>query len=159
LIARANGSDMVGIPVFPSRRFMHMELSYHVDSGIKVPSDIAGKRLGVGEYQQTASLWTRGILEHEFGVSQYSIDWYMERSEEFSHGGATGFSPPKGIKFHRIPNDKSLASMLVNNELDVAPTHRAFSRESNIIDRSTQIRARDGDWSKVKPLFPDPIDE
>jgi 4,5-dihydroxyphthalate decarboxylase len=159
LIARANGSDMIAIPVFPSRRFMHTELFYHVDSGIKEASDVAGKRLGVGEYQQTAALWMRGILEHEFGVSQYSVSWYMERSEEFSHGGATGFTPPPGIKFQRIPTDKSLASMLVSNELDVAPVMRAFSRESNIIDRSTQIRARGGDWSKVKPLFADRIEE
>jgi len=151
--------DMIAIPVFPSRRFMHCQLSYHVDSGIKKPEDIVGKRIGVGEYQQTASLWVRGILEHDFGVSQYKVDWYMERSEELSHGGATGFTPPPGIKFHRIPNDKSLASMMVNNELDVASVHRAFSRESNIVDRSTQIRARGGDWSKVKPLFPDNIEE
>ena len=159
LIAKAHGMDMVAIPVFPSRRFMHMELFYHVDSGIKDARDVVGKRLGVGEYQQTAALWMRGILEHEFGVSQYKVHWYMERSEAFSHGGATGFTPPEGISFQRIPEDKSLASMLVNNELDVAPTLRAFSRESNIIDRSTQIRARGGDWSKVKPLFPDRIAE
>jgi 4,5-dihydroxyphthalate decarboxylase len=150
---------MIAIPVFPSRRFMHMELFYHVDSGIKQPGDLIGKRIGVGEYQQTAALWMRGILEHDFGVSQYKVHWYMERSEVFSHGGATGFSPPEGISFDRIPPEKSLASMLVNNELDAAPTHRAFSRESNIIDRSTQIRARGGDWTKVKPLFPDRIAE
>jgi 4,5-dihydroxyphthalate decarboxylase len=159
LIARSRGMDMIAIPVFPGRRFMHMELSYHVDSGIKQPADLVGKRLGVGEYQQTAALWMRGILEHDFGVSQYKVHWWMERSEAFSHGGATGFTPPEGISFNRIPADKSLASMLVSNELDAAPTHRAFSRESNIIDRSTQIRARGGDWSKVKPLFPDRIAE
>jgi 4,5-dihydroxyphthalate decarboxylase len=48
---------------------------------------------------------------------------------------------------------------LVNNEIDVASVTRAFSRESNIIDRSTHIRAQGGDWSKVKPLFPDRIAE
>ncbi|HET8562297.1 MAG TPA: ABC transporter substrate-binding protein, partial [Candidatus Binatia bacterium] len=52
LIAKSQGMDMVGIPVFPSRRFMHTQLSYHVDSGIKEPGDVVGKRLGVGEYQQ-----------------------------------------------------------------------------------------------------------
>ncbi|HEX9270814.1 MAG TPA: hypothetical protein VGA01_01230, partial [Candidatus Binatia bacterium] len=159
LIAKSQGMDMIAIPVFPSRRFMHAQLSYHVDSGIKQPGDIVGKRIGVGEYQQTASLWVRGVLEHDFGVSQYKVHWYMERSEELSHGGATGFTPPPGISFQRIPKDKSLASMMVNNELDVASVHRAFSRESNIVDRSTQIRARGGDWSKVKPLFPDNIEE
>ncbi len=60
LIARSRGMDMIAIPVFPSRRFMHMELSYHVDSGIKAAGDLAGKRVGVGEYQQTASRWLRG---------------------------------------------------------------------------------------------------
>ncbi|MGH7772749.1 MAG: ABC transporter substrate-binding protein [Candidatus Binatia bacterium] len=159
LIARSRGMDMIAIPAFPARRFMHAQLSYHVDSGIKEPGDLGGKRIGVGEYQQTAALWTRGILEHDFGVSQYKVHWYMERSEELSHGGATGFTPPKGISFQRIPPDKSLASMLVNHELDAAPVQRAFQRGANVIDRSTRIRAGGGDWSKVKPLFPDNVAE
>jgi 4,5-dihydroxyphthalate decarboxylase len=159
LIARSRGMDFIAIPVFPARRFFHAELSYHVDSGIKHPSDVTGHRIGVGEYQQTASLWVRGTLDHDFGVSQYKVDWYMERTDELSHGGATGFAPPKGISFNKIPADKSIASMLVNHEIDVASVTRAFSRESNIIDRSTHIRAQDGDWSKVKPLFPDRIAE
>jgi 4,5-dihydroxyphthalate decarboxylase len=159
LIARSRGMDMIAIPVFPSRRFMHTQLSYHVDSGIKQPGDITSKRIGVGEYQQTASLWVRGTLEHDFGVSQYKVRWFMERTEELSHGGATGFTPPQGISFERIPPDKSLASMLVHHELDVAAVHRAFARETNLIDRSTHIRAAGGDWSKVKPLFADNIDE
>jgi 4,5-dihydroxyphthalate decarboxylase len=159
LIAKSQGMDMIAIPVFPARRFMHTELSYHVDSGIKEPRDLVGKRIGVGEYQQTASLWLRGVMEHDFGVSQYKVHWYMERTEELSHGSATGFKPPEGISFNRIPADKSLASMLVNHEIDAAPVGRAFSRASNMIDRSTHIRASGGDWSKVKPLFPDLIAE
>src|SRR5579862_1933798 len=153
LIARSQGFDYLALPVFPSRRIFQTELSYHEDSGIRQPGDLVGKRLGVAEYQQTAALWTRGILEHDFGVSQYKVDWYMERSEELSHGGATGFTPPPGISFQRIPPDKSLASMLVNNELDAAPVARAFTRATNIIDRSTHIRGSEGDWSKVRPLF------
>jgi 4,5-dihydroxyphthalate decarboxylase len=150
---------MIALPVFPSRRFFHAEQSYHVDSGIKEPSDLNGKRIGVGEYQQTAALWARGILEHDFGVSQYKVRWYMERTEELSHGGATGFTPPPGISFNRIPPDKSMATMLVNHEIDVAPIAGHLSRAVNVIDRSTRIRAAEGDWSKVKPLFPDEISE
>ena len=159
LIAKSRGFDMIALPVFPARRFMHAQLSYHVDSGVKRPIDLTGKRIGVGEYQQTAALWLRGVLEHDFGVSQYKVHWYMERTEELSHGGATGFTPPKGISFNRIPPDKSLASMLVAHEIDAAPVHRAFQRGSNIIDRSTHIRAAGGDWTKIKPLFPDAIAE
>jgi 4,5-dihydroxyphthalate decarboxylase len=159
LIARSRGADMIALPVFPSRRFFHAEQSYHVDSGIKEPGDLVGKRIGVGEYQQTAALWARGVLDHDFGVSQYKVHWYMERTDELSHGGATGFAPPPGISFHRIPPDKSMATMLVHNEIDVAPIGGHLSRAVNVIDRSTHIRGSGGDWSKVKPLFPDEIAE
>jgi 4,5-dihydroxyphthalate decarboxylase len=159
MITKSQGIDMIAIPVFPARRFMHAQLFVHTDSGVKEPGDLVGKKIGIGEYQQTAALWTRRILEHDFGVSQYKVDWYMERTEELSHGGATGFRPPPGISFRRIPPDKSLASMLVNHELDAAPIHRALQKGSNIIDRSTQNRGTGGDWSKIKPLFPDVIAE
>lgn len=159
LIARSRGAGMVALPVFPSRRLFHTELAVHLDSGVKEPGDLPGKRIGVAEYQQTAALWTRGILEHDFGVSQYKVDWYMERTEELSHGGATGFTPPPGISFHRVPPDKSLASMLVNHELDAAAVSGPWVRKANVMDRSNRIPGTDGDWSRVKPLFPDRIAE
>lgn len=159
LIARERGVDMIALPVFPSRRLFHTEVSYHVDSGIKEPADVIGKRFGVGEYQQTAALWTRGILEHDFGVSQFKVHWYMERSEELSHGGATGFVPPPGISFQRIPSDKSLKSMLVNHELDVAAIGSPWLGMPNVIGRSHRIRGTEGDWSKVKLLIPDRMAE
>jgi 4,5-dihydroxyphthalate decarboxylase len=159
LIARSRGVDMIAIPVFPSRRFFHADLSFHVDSGVKKPGDLLGKRIGVGEYQQTAALWARGVLDHDFGVSQYKVDWYMERTDELSHGGATGFTPPPGISLHRIPPDKSLATMLVNHEIDAAPIAGHLSRAVNVIDRSTHIRGSESDWNKVQPLFPDQIAE
>ena len=159
LIARSQGADMIALPVFPSRRLFHTELSYNTDSGIKEPGDLAGKRLGVAEYQQTAALWIRGILEHDFGVSQYKIHWYMERSEEMSHGGATGFKPPPGISFNRIAPNKSLASTLVANELDVAHLASPWVLRANALDRSSRITGGAGDWNKVRLLFPDRMAE
>ena len=158
LIARSQGADMIALPVFPSRRLFQTELSYHVDSGITKPEDLGGKRLGVAEYQQTAALWIRGILEHDFGVSQYEIHWYMERSEEMSHGSATGFKPPPGISFNRIAPNKSLVSTLLENELDVAHVASPWVLQANALDRSSSIGGR-GDWSKIKPLFPDRMAE
>src|SRR5579859_3581760 len=54
LIARARGIDMIAIPVFHARRFMHALLSVHAGAGVETASDLVGKRIGVGEYQQTA---------------------------------------------------------------------------------------------------------
>jgi 4,5-dihydroxyphthalate decarboxylase len=158
LIAKSQGADMIALPVFPSRRLFQTELSYHVDSGITKPEDLTGKKLGVAEYQQTAALWIRGILEHDFGVSQYKIHWYMERSEAMSHGSATGFKPPPGISFNRIAQNKSLASTLLENELDVAHVASPWVLQANALDRSSRIAGK-GDWSKIKPLFPDRMAE
>src|SRR4026208_2592208 len=154
LIAKSQSADMIAVPVFPSRRLFQTELSYHADSGITKPEDLGGKKLGVAEYQQTAALWIRGILEHDFGVSQYKIHWYMERSEEMSHGGATGFKPPAGISFHRIAPHQSLVSTLIDNELDVAPLAIRFVLRPSTLDRSSRIVGKN-DWSKIRPLFPD----
>lgn len=163
LISREQGADWIAIPVFPHRSFMHMNLHYNTESGIEKPADVVGKRIGVGEYQQTAALWMRGIIDHDHGVSQYKVHWYMERTEEMSHGGATGFEPPEGISFQRVPPDKSLASMLLANELDIASVNPAALNEPggqgpNLVDRSWRIQGQ-GDLSKIKPLFPDRIAE
>jgi 4,5-dihydroxyphthalate decarboxylase len=160
LIAKDQGADMVMIPVYPTRRWFHTEMMMHVDAGIKNPSELAGKRIGVPEYQQTSSLWIRGVLEHDFGVSQYSVDWYMERTEELSHGHGTGFQPPEGIKFHRVPPEESLATMLAQHKLDASMgTGRARGEHWNVIDRSSRIRPPASAWEKIKPVFPDVREE
>lgn len=170
LIARDQGADMVPLPAFPNRFLMHTNLHYHVDSGINGPSSLAGKRIGVSEYQQTSALWTRGILEHDFGISQFDLDWYMERTEELSHGGATEFTPQSGIRFHRVPREKTLRQMLLDHEIDVGPGGTGGLGDSsgpyatgpmnwNFVDRSTLRSAPTGDRSRIRPLFPDRIAE
>ena len=161
MMAVENGADLVAIPAFPSRRFMHVELVCHRASGIDGPADIAGKRLGVGEYQQTAALWTRGILEHDFGVSQYDVDWFMERTPDRSHGAATGFEVPKGISLSFISPDKSMSTMLASNELDVALVKRAMRKPaSNVVERSASLKVSAEELRRVtKPVFGDPLAE
>lgn len=157
LIAKARGADLVAIPAFPSRRFMHLELVCHVDAGIDGPEDLAGKRVGVGEYQQTAALWTRGILQHDFGVSPLDIHWHMERNPDRSHGAATGFSPPPGISFHYVPPEKSLATMLAAQELDAALVKRALRKpSSNLVERSARLTVTPEQLRRVtRPVFKD----
>ena len=121
LIITARGeSPWVALPIFTMRQFFHTAFLVRADAGIEQPADLKGKRVGVPEYQQTAALWTRGVMQHEFGVAPEDLIWYMERTEERSHGGATGFEPPPGMRFHRIPADESIATLLLNGELDAA---------------------------------------
>ena len=130
IITVARGDTrFVAIPVFPSRRFFHTEVAVREGSGIERPEDLKGKRVGVPEYQQTAALWARFALQHEYGVAAQDMDWHMERPPESSHGGATGFEPPTGVSFQYIAAGESIASMLESGRLDAAfPTFRAGNR-------------------------------
>ena len=147
-VARGNG-DWIGLPIFPQRHFFQTWAWVREGRGIDKPEDLRGKRVGVPEYQQTAALWTRGILEHEFGVSPRDMEWHMERSADRSHGTATGFQPPEGVRFQYIPADKSIGSMLMDGELDATLLY--ISRPS-LVDRST---VEFDNNPKVRRLFPD----
>ena len=72
LIAKARGMDMVMIPVFPSRRFMHAQYSVHVDAGVSEPGALAGKRIGVGECHRPVHAYPRArrrLVQSEATVS------------------------------------------------------------------------------------------
>jgi 4,5-dihydroxyphthalate decarboxylase len=152
LMARSHGDDTwVGLPVFTSRMFFHTGVLVSEKSGITEPSQLNGKRVGVPEYQQTAALWTRGILQHEYGVDPKNISWFMERPPERSHGGATGFQPPEGVSLQYIPTDTDIGELLSNGELDATLLYLANAH--NLVDRSSRELGAVG--SGAVPLFPD----
>lgn len=131
----AAGDDRwVGLPVFTTRHFFQNWILIRKDSGIEKPEDMRGRRVGVPEFQQTAAVWSRGILKHEFGVDQTEMEFFMERLPGQSHGGATGFTPPPGVTVHQIPRETNIGEMMLKGELDAT---LLFLREPNLIDRST----------------------
>jgi 4,5-dihydroxyphthalate decarboxylase len=130
------------------RSFFHMWSIVRADSGIEKPGDLRGKRVGVPEYQQTAAVWSRGILQHEFGVEPREIEWYMERSPEMSHGGSTGFTPPPGVKMSYIDPKTDIGGMLLDGTLDAS---LLYLNMGNLVDRAK------ADLSKsnvVRNLYP-----
>src|SRR3984893_1876447 len=154
LMARSKGDDrFVAIPVFTTRRFFHTGILVRRAAGINRPADLKGKRVGVPEYQQTAALWSRGVLKHEFGVEPEDLEWGMERTEERSHGGATGFKPPAGIRFNRIPGDQSIGSLLLDGKLDAT---LLYLTDNNLVDRS-RITLEGNPAFRL--LFPNPAAE
>jgi len=147
-IATSQGqTQWVGLPVFTTREFFHNRILVRVASGIQAPDDLKGKRVGVPEYQQTAAIWGRGVLQHEFGVHPRDIEWFMERTPDTSHGGATGFKPPPGVTVNRIPPTTNIGEMMVKGELDAT---LLYLTNANLVDRSRLNLAAD---DRFRPLF------
>ena len=109
MMAVAGGDDRwVGIPVFTTRKMFQVGVLVRKDRGIEVPADLKGKKMGVPEYQQTAALWTRGYLQHEYDVHPRDMEFWMERNDDMSQGAAVGFRPPQGREAQLHPQrDKS----------------------------------------------------
>jgi 4,5-dihydroxyphthalate decarboxylase len=153
-IATSRGqTPWVAIPVFTSRHFFHTAIWVRTDRGIEKPADLKGKKVAIPEYQQTAAIWTRGALEHEFGVKAQDMEWFMERNPDKSHGGSTGFQPPPGVKLNYIPPSTNIGEMLVKGEIDSA-LHYLVAH--NLVDRSKIDMAQQ---PNVRLLFPDVAEE
>lgn len=121
------GSPYIGIPAFVSRLFRHSSIYTRTDRGIESPADLAGKTVGVPEYQMTAALWVRGILDDEYGVKASSIRW---RNGGLEEGGREERAPlhlPDEIDLQSIPKDETLAQQLDDGRLDAVISARAPS--------------------------------
>ena len=121
------GSPYIGIPAFVSRLFRHSSIYVRTDRGIEKPEDLKGKTIGVPEYQMTAALWVRGILQDVYGVRPEDISW---RNGGFEEGGREERAPlhlPDSIDLKSIPKDETLAQHLDEGKLDAVISARAPS--------------------------------
>ncbi|HWO41965.1 MAG TPA: PhnD/SsuA/transferrin family substrate-binding protein [Candidatus Eisenbacteria bacterium] len=119
LMARDKGTPrLIAIPVFPSRAFRHSCIYVHADSGIRKPADMAGKRVGVPEYQITMAIWARGILQHEYGVPPEAMKWFTGGEEHPGREDKIPHDLPAGIDIRPIGAGKTLSAMLASGEID-----------------------------------------
>tara|TARA_Y100001960_G_C14721655_1_gene852733 strand:- start:188 stop:1153 length:966 start_codon:yes stop_codon:yes gene_type:complete len=131
LLAKGN-SPFVGIPAFPSRVFRHSMVYANSNSGIKVPSDLNGKKIGIREWGMTAVVWIIGILKEEYGLNIETVDWFAAKEPRVP------IQMPSGCKISLIPSDKNLSDLLETGEIDAALIHQvpqAFLRSPDKVFR------------------------
>jgi 4,5-dihydroxyphthalate decarboxylase len=115
LIARARGAPYIALPIFVMRRFHHGGFVVRPDSGIKVPKDLEGKKVGVRAYSVTTGVWTRGIFTNEYGLDSAKVTWVVDDEEHV----ASLQLPPNVV---HAPAGKSLAAMMASGELQAGFT-------------------------------------
>ncbi|MBY8339448.1 ABC transporter substrate-binding protein [Streptomyces spinosirectus] len=127
LSLRDDPSPFVALPVYTSRMFRHGSLYCHADSGINTPEDLRGKRIGTPEYQLTACVWMRGILADRHNVPFDSVSYLTGGQETPGRIEKAGVDLPDSLRISRIPEDRTLAQMLAEGEIDALCTPRVPS--------------------------------
>jgi 4,5-dihydroxyphthalate decarboxylase len=115
MIARALGAPFVALPVFLMRRFHHGGFVVRPDSGIKVPKDLEGKKVGVRAYSVTTGVWTRGIFVNEYGLDAGKVTWVVDDEEH-----VTTLKLPPNVA--HAPDGQSLQSMMKTGEIQAGFT-------------------------------------
>ncbi len=117
----------VAIPVFLSRMFRHSAIYVRADSKIASPQDLRGKLVGVPEYQLTAPVWVRGILQDEYGVGPEEIQWRTGGVERPGRHEKVTFSAPAGVSVLPIAVTDTLDQCLIDGRIDALIAPRAPS--------------------------------
>lgn len=120
----SQGDDsLVPIPAFVSRMFRHSSFYVRAGGGIDHPSQLAGKRVGVPEWAQTASVYSRGLLAHHHGVALDGIEWFQAGVNDPGRVEKVALSLPPGLRLRPVP-DRSLSEMLLAGDLDAVLSAR-----------------------------------
>jgi 4,5-dihydroxyphthalate decarboxylase len=112
----------IGIPAFVYRRFRHSSAYVNVNAGISRPEDLKGKRVGVPEWQMTATVWLRGIIQDDYGVRPRDALWLTGGLETSGRKEKVPLELPPEIRVEAIPEGKNLSAMLVSGEIDALLT-------------------------------------
>jgi 4,5-dihydroxyphthalate decarboxylase len=132
----------VGVPAFLSRCFRHTSIYVRTDR-IKKPQDLKGKRIGLPEYQLTAVVWARALLEDEFGVKPSDVTWVRGGIAHAGRPEKIKLNLPENVRLENAPEGKTMSGMLASGEIDAFMAPRA--------------PALPADTPNVGWLFPDPV--
>ncbi|HXI99907.1 MAG TPA: hypothetical protein VNH44_01715 [Micropepsaceae bacterium] len=113
----AGDQSFWALPIFPSRVFRHSSLYVRRDGPIHAIGDLAGRRVGIPEWAQTAAVYSRGFLVHQYGLDLASIKWVQAGVNQPGRVEKVDLELPKGVVIERRP-DKSLNGMLLAGEVD-----------------------------------------
>lgn len=113
------------IPVFLSRMFRHSAIYVRRGAGIEKPQDLVGRTVGAPEYQLTAPVWVRGILEDEYGVKPSDMRWRTGGVEKPGRHEKVAMQAPPGVEISPVPAGETLVDWLLDGKLDALVAPRA----------------------------------
>jgi len=157
LMQTARGEcQYIAIPAFVSRAFRHSGFYVRSDR-ISDPADLRGKRVGVPEYQVTAAVWGRGILQHEYGVPPSDIRWIVGGVEQLGRHEKVPLSPPSGVHIesaHEMPLSQQLAEGAIDAILAPRAPSCFQNKAPNVARLFPDSRSVEAEYYKKTGIFP-----
>jgi 4,5-dihydroxyphthalate decarboxylase len=151
-------NDYIGVPAFVSRLFRHSGIYVRDDRGIESPADLRGKQVGLPEYQITANVWIRGILQDDYALEPSSVHWRRGGVEEAGRLERAPLALPPEIDLQQVREGGTLSSMLESGELDAVISARApscYSRGAPHVKRLFEdYPAAERDYFSRTGIFP-----
>jgi 4,5-dihydroxyphthalate decarboxylase len=148
----------VAVPVFLSRAFRHTSVYIRTDRGIDTPQDLRGRRIGIAEYQLSANVWIRGILEEEHGVKPADVTWVRGGMDTPGRPEKIKVALPPEVTVEEAPEGATLNVMLAAGEIDgfIGPrAPRCFAEGAPNVGRLWRdSMAAAEDWFERTRIFP-----
>jgi len=107
----------VGVPAFVSRAFRHTSIYVRTDR-VRAPADLKGRKVGLPEYQLTANVWARAILEDDYGVKPADVTWVRGGIETPGRPEKIGLDLPKEIKIESAPEGATISQLIARGDID-----------------------------------------
>jgi 4,5-dihydroxyphthalate decarboxylase len=138
-----DNSPYIAVPAFVSRAFRHTAIYVRTDR-VKKPQDLKGRKVGLPEYQLTANVWARALLDDEYGVKPADIHWIRGGIEEPGRPEKLAIKLPPGVRLDNAPEGATISGLLETGEIDgfIAP------RPPTLVEKG---------HPHIGWLFPDPI--
>lgn len=146
------------LPIFLSRAFRHSAIYIRTDKGINRPEDLKGRKIGIAEYQLSANVWARAILDDEYGVKPSDITWVRGGMNSAGRPEKIKIALPDDVNMILAPEGKSLNDLLISGEIDgfIGPrSPKCFDDQHPKIDRlfGNTVSAASAYWKKTG-IFP-----
>jgi 4,5-dihydroxyphthalate decarboxylase len=112
-----NTCPYVAVPVFLSRAFRHTSIYVRKDK-VHKPEDLKGRRIGLPEYQLSAHVWARAILQDDHGVHPEDVTWLRGGIETPGRPEKIALKLPAGVRLENAPEGTTISELLDRGEID-----------------------------------------
>ncbi|VCU70897.1 4,5-dihydroxyphthalate decarboxylase [Pigmentiphaga humi] len=143
-------TDLIALPVFLSRAFRHSTLYINGRAGIRAPKDLEGKRVGIGNYFGSTTLWARGLLQDQYQVDLSAIHWVSKNKVPPDR-------IPASVSLQVFEGNRSMEELLDAGDIDAFISERppqAYKRAAHVSRLFEKYKNDEIQYYRETKIFP-----